>query len=343
MKRLYAFLPLFLLSIIASAFLSSCKDSLDVTNPFSAASSNSEKFMVIAEKSSSVNSFTPNYNEEQAMTLAGTLAKDIYPLRVGQKMKLIEKNLVLVKDSTTAVGTLVQKFEGTLIIQGTLQMPTIGLNSHVDTTLQKSFYTTITRKIKFDKIKNTGNDTLDWKVSAISLPVGGTTGTNIDISKLKLTTQDGTEIVIDDPNTYFFKVGKDNDSGNENEDNDNHGFESELGMQGNNNWKNLLTWYGKNKSVKLTAEVLSTSPDPDFLTVTYSAMMNGNSRTKNKFNLVSTVQEGNYYRKTYESNYLTNSKAVRMHAVINAYTRSSVYNMNAVVEARTWGIPYRVE
>jgi len=348
MKRQYAFLSLLLLSIIFVAAISSCKDPLDVNDPQFGNNSQSQKFLKIAETSSSVNSFTPNYSEEQAMALAGTLGKDLYPVRIGQKMKLVDKNLTLVKDSTTAVGTLVQIFEGTLIIEGSFQQPTIGIRSHVDTTIQKSFSSTITRKIQFKKIANTGNDTLDWKVNAVSLPNGGTTGDDIQIVKISLTTQDGTEVVIEDPNAYFFKVGKDNrghghdDDAEDDDDKDNHGLEtgSEFKEHG---WGNLLTWYKKNQPVKLTVEILSKSSDPDFLTVTYGAMMNGNTGTKEKFDLVSSTLVGLSYKKVYERRWYTNSHATRMHAVINALPRSVVYDTETSVEEKTWGIPYRVK
>jgi len=346
MKRKHAFLSTLLLSIIFVVVISSCKDPLNINDPQFANSSETQKFLKIAETSSSVSSFTPNYNEEQAMALAGTMGKDLYPIRIGQKMKLVDKNLTLVKDSTTALGTLVQTFEGTLIIEGSFQQPTIGIRSHVDTTIQKSFSSTITRKIQFKKVANTGNDTLDWKVNAISLPNGGTTGDNIQILRIILTSQDGTEIVVEDPNAYFFKVGKEN-SGHDNDmedddDKDNHGLEAGFEFK-EHGWGNLLTWYKKNQPVKLTVEILSKSSDPDFLTVTYGAMMNGNTGTKEKFDLVSSTQVGLKYKKVYERRWYTNSHATRMHAVINALPRSVVYDTETSVEEKTWGIPYRVK
>ncbi|MEW6702083.1 MAG: hypothetical protein AB1298_05135, partial [Bacteroidota bacterium] len=322
--------------------INGCKDPLGIIDPQLRNSNEAQKFLAIAEKSSSVNSFTPNYNEEKAMLLAGTLSKELYPIRIGQKMKLVDKSLTLVKDSTTATGTLVQKFDGTLIIEGSFQQPTIGIRSRVDTTIQKTFSTTITRMIQYKKINNTGNDTMDWKVDAISLPNGGTSGDNIQITKIILTTQDGTEIVIEDPNTYFFKVGKEKENDDEEEENDNHEFEIRLKMMGHG-WKNLLTWYKKNQPVKLTVEIISTSSEPDFLTLTYGAMMNGNSGTKEKFDLVSSTQEGVYYRKVYERKWYTHSYATRMHAVINALPRYVVYDTETSVEEKTWGIPYRVK
>ncbi|KAF0139233.1 MAG: hypothetical protein FD122_3433 [Stygiobacter sp.] len=349
MKRYSAFIVSFTVIIITALAVNGCNDPFDINEPQSVNSSETQKFMKIAESSSSVNSFTPNYNEEQAMALAGALGKNLYPIRIGQKMKLVDKSLTLVKDSTTATGTLVQKFDGQLIIQGSFQEPTIGMNSHVDTTITKNFSTTVTRKIQFKKIANSGNDTIDWKVNAVSLSSGGTAGDNIQIVKLILTTQDGTEVVIDDPNTFFFKTGKekkykdhDEDEEEEMDDNDNHGFEAGFSI-GEHGWKNLLTWYRKNQPIKLTVEILSRSADPDFITVTYGAMMYGNSRSKEKFNLVSSNQEGSYYRKIYERKLYTHSFAARMHAVVNALPRNVVYDTDTSVEEKTWGIPYRVK
>jgi hypothetical protein len=340
MKRNYFVLLIGTLAV--AGFLSSCKNPVDINEPSTGLSSSNQNFMQIAEKSSSVNSFTPNYNEEQAMTIAGAMYKDLYPIRVGQKMTLTDKSLTLVKDSTTATGTYVQKFNGDLVIQGSFQKPTMGINSKVDTTIHKSFTTTITRMIQFVKVSNTGNDTLDWKVNTVSLPNGGTGGGNILITKLSLTSQDGTEVTIDNPNTYFFKAGKEKPEDKDSDDNDNHNTMLSIAA-GGNGWKDLLTWYHGRQQVKLTVQVLSTDPDPDFLTVTYGASMNGSFRTKERFDLVSTVQEGTMYRKTYTRDWLADSHATRMHAVINAYPRNVVYTTDAQVEVSTWGVPYRVK
>ncbi len=339
MKRQYVFLSFFFVSIIFAALMSGCKDPLGINNPRSVNSSDTQKFMKIADKSSSVNSFTPNYTDDQAMALAGSLAKELYPIRIGQKMKLVDKSLILSKDSTSALGTLIQNYAGELTIEGSFQKPTLGINARVDTTIHKTFLTTVTRMIKYNKVSNTGNDTLDWKIYAISLPNGGTDGDNIQIVKMTFTSQDGSDVVIDDPNNYFFQVG---DEKMENDDKDNH--DSEMGF---GNWrhgeKNLLTWYKKNQPVKFSVEVLSKSSDPDLLTITYGAKMHGNSKLKAKFDLVSSVQEGIYYKKVYERKWFTNSFQARMHAVINAMPRSVAYDTETSVEEKTWGIPYRVK
>lgn len=349
MKRIISLAFVITAAIFLIVIGSSCNDEIGIVE--SGVNKNlSQALMKVADNSPSINSFTPNYNEEGAMSFSGTLGKEIYPIRVGQKLKLVDRNFSIVKDSTTATGTLVQKFEGQLIIAGSFQKPTIGINSRVDTVIQKPISTTITRQIKFQRVANTGNDTTDWKIVGISLPVGGTTGNNIQIEKLTLTAQDGSTVEISNPNTFFFNVGKDKKDDNDSDDKDDNdsedddgkkfGFGAGLEMRG---WFGLHTWYKRNQHVKLTVEILSSASDPDVLTITYGAMTNGNFRTKEKFELKSSVQDGAYYRKIYERNWLVPSHQGKMHAVINALPRAVVYDTDTSVEEKTWGIPYKVK
>lgn len=341
MRTRNIFAKSFAIALIVIA-ATNCEDPFDITEPQSSNHNQAQLFMKIAEGSGSLTSFTPNYNESEALAMAGILGKNLYPVHIQQKMTLVDKNLILAKDSTSAVGTLVQNYEGKLIIQGSFQPPTIGIRTRTDTTIQKTFSTTITRLIHFKKVANTGNDTLDWKVNAISLPYGGTDGNNIQIVKLTLTSQNGTPVEITDPGLFLFKIGKEKKHDRDDEDDDNNEFE-ENHFNWKYNWKDLKTWYKKNQKVNLRIEVLSNISDPDFLTVTYGAMMNGVPGKKAKFDIVSTVQDGSSFRKVYELNFYTNANAVRMHAVINAYTRNSVYDTESAVESKSWGIPYRVK
>ncbi len=337
---------LFKMSIVAIMIVAivGCKDP-GISDPYSGSNANHSGFMQLAAQSATINSFQPNYNEQQAMALSGAMSKDLYPVKVGQHMTLTDQNLTLVKDSTTATGTLVQKWNGTLVIKGSLEKPTIGVVTHVDTTVEKPFSTTITRIIKYERIANTGNDTTDWKIVAVSLPVGGTDGTDIMINKVTLTAQDGTTLDISDPNSYFFNVGSDKYG---NDDDDYQKFNNGMSMRfgagfGTFGWRGLLTWYRQNQPVKISVEVLSTSSDPDFITMTYGADHDGQFRTKQKFDMVSSTLDGSYFRKVYEINWHTHSHPGRRHLVINAMPRNVVYDTDTSVQEKSWGIPYRVQ
>ncbi|MFA7228178.1 MAG: hypothetical protein WC061_04015 [Melioribacteraceae bacterium] len=344
MKRAYPILASLFLLIALAVISSGCKDNNGIVDPYSSDDSVLRALRKITENSPSVNSFTPNYAEDEAAVSEGALYKNFYPVKVRQRLNPVSRDLTLVKDSTTASGTLVQKFDGELIITGSFQTPTIGINSRVDTVIRKPFSTTITRFIKYRKIADTGNDTTDWKITSISLPAGGTESDSLQITKLTLTAGNGNSIVVDDPGTYFFNVGKDKQKvdDNDEEDDDKKGHEAlESGFEWSG-WKKLLTWFKKNDDVKLRVEILSKSSDPDLMTITYGAMMNGGQKNKYNFTLVSTVQEGDSYRRTYERNWGVPPFGGRMHAVINALTRASAYDADAPVVEKTWGIPYKV-
>ena len=70
MKHLRSLITLASLLITSFAFFNGCKDPNSV-EPYSGSNADSKTFMKIADNSPSVNSFTPNYNEEEAMALAG--------------------------------------------------------------------------------------------------------------------------------------------------------------------------------------------------------------------------------------------------------------------------------
>ena len=89
MKRQYIFLSLFFVSIIFIVLMSGYNDPLRINNPQSVNNSDTQKLMKITDKSSPFNSFRPNYIVDQEMALAGSLTKGLYPIRIGQKMKLV--------------------------------------------------------------------------------------------------------------------------------------------------------------------------------------------------------------------------------------------------------------
>lgn len=340
MKKIKSLIVMSLAALLFVVVISACNDPIGVEEP----SHNNEvkAFMKLAENSPSINSFTPSYSDEDAEMMSQRLAKDFYPMKVHQKFTLTDKSLTLEKDSTTAICTYVQKFDGTLILAGSFQKETIGVKSRIDTVIEKSFSTTITRLIKFDRIDSTGNDTLDWKVSGVSLPAGGTEGDEIVISKITLTARDGSELLIDNPNTFFFDVGRDKNHDFDDDEENLESFGFGIGTK-IKFWKKLHTWYNKNQYVKMSVEVISNTEDPDVLTITHGASMNGKHKSKENFELVSTVPEGDLFRKIYERTWKTDSRAGRKHVVINAIPRLSVYDSESPVVEKTWGVPYKVQ
>jgi hypothetical protein len=91
-----------------------CKES--VVEPLSTDPTNTEAMLKLADEDSAVSSFEPNYNEEDAMGFLGKTAAEIYPFRVGHKVRLVNRNVDINVVGDTAYGTLTKTFEGTLII-----------------------------------------------------------------------------------------------------------------------------------------------------------------------------------------------------------------------------------
>ncbi|HAB53079.1 MAG TPA: hypothetical protein DCE80_13080, partial [Ignavibacteriales bacterium] len=92
-----------------------CKES--VVEPLSTEpTTDKEAMLKLADEDSVVSSFEPNYNEEDAMTFLGKTETEIYPFRVGHKVRLVNRNLDVNVVGDTAYGTLAKTFEGTLII-----------------------------------------------------------------------------------------------------------------------------------------------------------------------------------------------------------------------------------
>ena len=325
----------------------------------------------VVDSDESLQSFEPNYNEEQAMSFLGTsLGKEFYPLKVGQRMKLVDRSLELPTDTsiTEFEGTLYQKFEGTLFIVGYINQPPDSVKTRPDTTIQKSFTTEIYRKVKLVKIDVTGDPQTDWKITAVSLPQGGTLNPTAKIVKITLTPEEGDPLVIDDPNSYFFDkgnlpprdsvnrtdtgqgqngrpnvpmnggrpegMGPGNNAGRGNGNNNGNG-------QGNNGLgERIHNFLAFRQGQKITINVEVQSPnDSDFVTLTYGAMFSGGSRVKAKFDLVSSSGD----LKVYEKTWVAHPGLGNRHIVINVLTNSSVFDDAAPVEENTWGIPYLVK
>jgi hypothetical protein len=277
-----------------------------------------QSFEKIADNDESIASFEPNYNEQQAMELAlGKITTSIYPIKVGQKMIRISKNLEMQVNGDTAIGILTKTFNGTLYIAASYNPE----KTRVDSIFQKTFTTIITSKIIFVKFANTRRMIDNWKIAAISLPEGGTETGNIEITRLTVNLSSGEMLEVTSPNDYFL-------------------FRNQNFMH-QGRWK-IFPMLEKGDSATLRLEVKSMYPDTDFVTLTYGADHSGFNRSKKKFDLVSQTFDGLFYNKVYERSYKTHQWGGYFNAVINAIPRQVIYDNTTPVEIKTWGLPYFV-
>ncbi len=296
-------------------FFAGCKDSVNAPDLNISNGTDPQVFETLADQDSTLSSFEPNYNEDDAMTFLGKTLTEIYPLRVGQKMRLVSKNYEVNEVNDTAYVKVTKTFEGVLYIKASYSPP--DSNTQVaDTLIEKPFSTVMTRNLIFAK-KQIGDIPLNnWKLIAISLITGGTLTDNININKLTITYSNGDQLVITNPTEYYLT--------------------RDIPI-----WRQIPV-VARNEEVTVEVEVTSAYADTDFVTLTYGGDRQGMHRDKRKFELVSSVQNGSFYDRVYQQKYNTHQFPGHYHAIINAFPRQVIFDDAAPVEAKTWGIPYIV-
>lgn len=302
-----------LLALLAiSLILIGCKE--NTTEPVSEPSTNKEAMLKLADEDSAISSFEPSFNEEDIMSFIGKVQTDIYPFRVGHKMRLVNRNMNInySANGDTAFAQLTKTFEGVLLIAASYDSSA----AHPDTLIKKAFTSVVKRNLIFVKIGNFNNPSRNWRLAAISLPEGGTLSPNIDITKLVVFLPNGDTLAINSPNNYFLKRGP--------------------------GWWRDFPIVPRQDSVLIRVELTSAYSEDDFVTLTWGAHKDGKHRAKRKFDLVSSTQNGNVYNKVYEQYFRTNAHAGFFHAVINALPKQVIFDDAAPVENEMWGVPYIV-
>lgn len=271
-----------------------------------------EAMIRLADEDSSIASFEPNYNEEDAMSFLGKTEASIYPFRVGHRVRLVNRNMDINVVGDTAYGTLTKTFEGTLIIAASYNSGATA----PDTIIRKPFTSVFTQKLIFVRIANTRFPYRNWRIAAVSLPEGGVLSPNINIQKLTALLPNGDTLVINSPNSYFLSRG--------------------LG------WWRQIPFIGQNQPTTIRLEIYSAYADTDFVTLTYGAIINGLHRAKKKFVMTSSVSSGNGFLKIYEQTFTTHQFAGYYHAVVNAFPKQVIFDDATPVETESWGFPYFV-
>lgn len=306
--KLLRWFPFLFLGIIS--FFIGCQDETTVEPTVDTDQAALEKMV---QEDSSLSSFDYNYNEEGLETFLGKVNTEIYPFKVGQKMRLVSSNLNIDFQDSIAYGHLTLNFEGTLFIAATYDSN----GTEPDTVIEKPFAATITRNLIFKRIARSPNPYRNWILAAISLPEGGTPEPrHIDMLKLTAYFENGDTLVIDSPNDYYLRRGW--------------------------GWWKQIPLLRVGESVTIRVEVYSEFEENDYVTLTYGANRWVKHRAKKIFDLESITPSGNGWLKVYVQTYTTHQWPGFYHAVINAMPRQVIHDDAAPVEAEAWGIPYFV-
>lgn len=266
----------------------------------------------LVDEDSSLTSFDYNYDEEGAMDFLGKINATIYPFRVGQKMRLVNRTLSIDIQDTIAYGTITKTFEGTLLIAVSYD----SLGTEPDTLIKKLFTAVVTRNLIFKKIADTPHPRRNWILAAISLPEGGTQSPNIDITKMTIFLPNGDTLSINSPNDYYLRRGW--------------------------GWWHRIPFLGMGEDVTIRVELYSAYQEDDFVTLTWGANRWIKHRVKKLFDLVSSTPNGNGWDKVYEQTFRTHQWPGFYHAIINGMPRQVVLDDATPVESEAWGIPYFV-
>jgi hypothetical protein len=266
----------------------------------------------IVDEDSSLTSFDYNYDEEGLMDFLGKVNTPIYPFRVGQHMRLVNRTLSIDIQDTIAYGTLTKTFEGILFIAAAYDSN----GTEPDTVIQKPFTAVVTRNLIFKKIAHTPHPGRNWILAAISLPEGGTQSPNIDIMKMTIFLPNGDTLIVNSPNEYYLKRGW--------------------------GWWHNIPILQIDDSVLVRVELYSNYQENDFVTLTWGANRWIKHRVKKLFELVSSTPNGTGYDKVYEQTFRVHQWPGFYHAIINAMPKQVIFDDATPVEAEAWGIPYFV-
>ncbi len=316
MKNLKSLIINSLIVVMFLFLFSACSEESSLTTPTEG--SDYDEIQKVIDEDEIIQSFEPNYNEDEAMDLATDgLAKTVYPVRVGQKMVLTNKNIDIDIKGDTAYAFVTKTYSGILFIAASFdEFSTIDSNT-VDTLIQKEFSATMTRNVVLVKRDDAINPLRNWKVVKVSLTEGGVLTENIKLTKMTIYLPNGEEIVIDSPNDYYLTRDP--------------GILRQLPI------------VGRGEEVTIRMEVRSIYEEDDFVTLTWGAFRNGRlHRSKKLFELVSSEFDGQYYNKVYENTWRANYWPGFKHAIINAMPNQVIVDDETTVETSTWGIPYLV-
>lgn len=254
-----------------------------------------------------------------SLSQSGTTAVPIIPIAWGRNITSVNRDITFSQvNDTTLIATLTHRLEGTVFIVAKYSTQDTGR-----TIIRKPFTEVTVRKIKFYKTtRNVRSDSTHkgWRPAEVSAVKGGTTNSEITITKMELTIGT-TTTTITDPTEYFMKLP------------------STMGGVRPGIF-NVLPRQSLNVRVTLT----SADPDTDWVAIHRPFMMMGNRPdqmrpSKERMRLVSQTQVGANFQRVYEATWESNIPGPHTFFV-SALTRSSLHDDQARFSSQIWGVPY---
>ncbi len=314
----------------------------------------------LIEEDEVLNSFEANYNEEEAMSLlGGTLAKTIYPVRVGHHMKLVNKSINIEVGDDTAFAHVENTFEGLLFIAASFEQFQPTDTDVVDTIIAKPFSTVMTHNVIFARRNDWGfnffgnPNGLGDGHGGEREPVGGDGNvhgqggndspdgnTNMYRKAWKIVAVSLVEGGTGSPNIVITKLTLVLPDGEEIVvESPNDYYLSRMAGR-----PDQIPSFFSGASVLAKVELQSAYADTDFVCITFGARHDGRyNRRKKCMELISEEFDGQYYTRTYEMEWVSRPDRGAKHAVVNAVPKQVIFDDETDVEAHSWGIPYIVK
>ena len=319
MKNLKSISTMLISLFLMIFLLIGCNQENSIVQP-NTPTNDKEALQKVVDSDEVIQSFEPNYNEDQAMQfIFGKVSAEIFPVKVGQRMRRINREFNATVEGDSAFGTLKTTFEGMLYIIAAYDSASANPFDTSLTLIQKPFTTTVTRNIIFKKRDSLNSLMNGWKIVAVSLPEGGTLTDNISIKSMTVFLPNGDTLNVTSPNDYYLSRGE--------------------------KLRHLIPIFDRFEPVKVQVEVSSVYQDPDFVTLTYGGVFktHGLHRAKRKFEMVSEEFDGTFYNRVYEGTWRVNQFPGIKHAIVNAFPRLVIFDDQAPVESNSWGMPYIVK
>jgi hypothetical protein len=333
--------------------------------------SDEDQMRKLIAEDETINSFEANYNEEEAMSLAKAgLSKEIYPIRVGHRMKLVNRDIDIEINEDSAFAHVTNTFEGILYIAASFEEYASVDSVLVDTIVEKEFSAVTTHNVIFAKRDYWhggffgGGDILGAKNGGNSYQNGGHDGIGpghengnrngelggsnsdkagvydeLDRWAWKIVAISLVEGGTGSPNIDISKVSLTLPDG------------EEIVVESPNDYylyripgrERHVPNFTSSETILLKVEVQSAYSDPDFVSLTFGALRDRRyNRQKMLLGLVSEEFDGQFYSRVYQTEWVTRPDRGPKHAVIRAVPKQVVFDDEAIVEANSWGVPYIV-
>jgi hypothetical protein len=243
----------------------------------------------------------------------GKVAEQIDAKRWGRRGRLKRENIEIERTGeTTATATVYSSFNGQFYILAKDQSNP----NQAGELYKKEMQNTIVRKVNLVKVRDTGNDRLDWRIEQVSGGVMSSPNPTINISNFTIEFPDGAELSLDDPLAYFW------------------------------NRQDGLPAFAPRDTVKLYVALANSNefpPEPGETVTLRHGMDHYSHRSRKMFNDNGEYPDAVASDGIYSGFFVAGRRPGLHHGAADAIDNGTIYDDSAPYDALLWSLPYRVK